>query len=42
MVQRLHEIGANLGRTVPEVLGGLADSVPAFALQAASDIGIDL
>lgn len=42
VVQRLHEIGANLGRPVPEILEGIADSVPAFALQVASDIGIEL
>ena len=42
VVQRLHEIGANLGRPVPEILEGLADFVPAFALQVASDIGIEL
>lgn len=42
VVQRLHQIGANLKRSVPEVLDGLADFVPAFALQVASDLGIEL
>ena len=42
VVQRLHEIGANLGDSIPKVLGGLADFVPAFALQVANDIGADL
>lgn len=42
VVQRLHQIGANLKKTVPEVLDGLADFVPAFALQVATDLGIDL
>jgi len=42
VVQRLHEIGANLGRSVPEVIDGLTEFVPAFALQVASDIGIEL
>lgn len=42
VVQRLHQIGANLKRSVSEVLDGLADFVPAFALQVASDLGIDL
>lgn len=42
VVQRLHEIGANLRKPVPTVLEGLADYVPAFALQVASDIGIEL
>lgn len=42
VVQRLNQIGGNLKRSVPEVLEGLADFVPAFALQVASDLGIDL
>lgn len=42
VVQRLHEIGANLGRPVPSIIEGLAEFVPAFALQVASDIGLDL
>lgn len=42
MVQRLHQIAANLKKSVPEVLEGLADFVPAFAIQVASDLGIDL
>lgn len=42
VVQRLHEIGANLRRPVPEVIAGLAEFVPAFALQVASDIGIEI
>jgi predicted nucleic acid-binding protein len=42
VVQRLNQIGANLKRTVPEVLNGLSEFVPAFALQVATDLGIDL
>ncbi|MBP7948731.1 MAG: PIN domain-containing protein [Verrucomicrobiales bacterium] len=42
VVQRLHQIAANLKKTVPDVLDGLVDFVPAFALQVASDLGIDL
>lgn len=42
VVQRLNQIGANLKKSVPEVLDGLADFVPAFALQVAADLGIDL
>ena len=42
VVQRLNQIGANLKRTVPEVLNGLSEFVPAFALQVATDPGIDL
>ena len=42
VVQRLNQIGANLKKSVPEVLEGLADFVPAFALQVANDLGIDL
>lgn len=42
VVQRLHEIGAKLGRSINQVIELLAEPVPAFALQVASDIGIDL
>lgn len=42
VVQRLHQIGANLKKPVPEVLEALADFVPAFALQVANDLGLDL
>lgn len=42
VVQRLHEIGANLGKSVAQVLEQLADAVPAFALQVASDIGLEI
>jgi hypothetical protein len=42
VVQRLHEIAANLKIPVHEVLRRLAEPVPAFALQVAADIGIDL
>jgi hypothetical protein len=42
VVQRLNQIGANLKKSVPEVLEGLADFAPAFALQVANDLGIDL
>lgn len=42
VVQRLNQIAANLKKTVPEILEGLADFVPAFALQVGSDLGIDL
>lgn len=42
VVQRLHEIGANLGKPVQQVLEQLSDPVPAFALQVAADIGVNL
>ena len=42
VVQRLNQIAVNLKKTVPEVLEGLADFLPAFALQVAMDLGIDL
>lgn len=42
VVQRLNQIGPNLKRTVPEVLNGSSEFVPAFALQVATDLGIDL
>lgn len=42
VVQRLHEIGANLGKPVQQVIEQLAEPVPAFALQVASDIGIEI
>lgn len=42
VVQRLNQIGANLKGSVPEILEGLADFVPAFALQVANDLGIEL
>ena len=42
VVQRLHEIAANLRIPVSEVITRLADPVPAFALQVADDIGIEL
>jgi len=42
VVQRLNQIGANLKQTVPEVLEGLADFVPAFVLQVATDLRFDL
>lgn len=42
VVQRLHEISATLNKTVQQVLDQLADPVPAFALQVANDIGLEL
>ena len=42
VVQRLHEIGANLGKPVNQVIEQLAEPVPAFALQVATDIGIEI
>lgn len=42
VVQRLHEIGANLGKPIQQVIEQLAEPVPAFALQVASDIGIEI
>lgn len=42
VVQRLHQIGENMKRSVPQVLQGLVDFVPAFALRVATDVGIDL
>ncbi len=42
VVQRLHEIGENLGKSIQQVIEGLADPVPSFALQVASDIGIEI
>ena len=42
VVQRLHEIGAKLGKSVNQVIEQLADPVPAFALQVATDIGIEI
>jgi hypothetical protein len=42
VVQRLNQIAVNLKKTVPEVLEALADFLPAFALQVATDLGIDL
>jgi hypothetical protein len=42
VVEKLHEIGANLGKSIAEVIKGLADTVPAFAVQVASDIGIEI
>lgn len=42
VVQRLHEIGANLGKSVQQVIEQLAEPVPAFAIQVASDIGIEI
>ncbi len=41
-MQRLHEIGATLGKSVNQVIEQLADPVPAFALQVATDIGIEI
>jgi hypothetical protein len=42
VVQRLHEIAANLRIPVSTVITRLAEPVPAFALQVADDIGIEL
>jgi predicted nucleic acid-binding protein len=42
VVQRLHEIAANLRISIHEVITRLAEPVPAFALQVADDIGIEL
>lgn len=42
VVQRLHEIGANLGKSVGHILELLAEPIPAFALQVAGDIGIEI
>ncbi len=42
VVQRLHEIGATLGKSVQEVIERLGEPVPAFALQVATDIGIEI
>lgn len=42
VVQRLHEIGANLGKSIQQVIEQLAEPVPAFAIQVASDIGIEI
>jgi predicted nucleic acid-binding protein len=42
VVQRLHEIGASLGKSVNQVIEQLAEPVPAFALQLATDIGIEI
>jgi len=42
VVQRLHEIAANLKKSVHEVIEQLAEPVPAFAIQVASDIGIEI
>jgi hypothetical protein len=41
-VQRLHEIGATLGKSVNQVIEQLAEPVPEFALQIATDIGIEI
>lgn len=42
VVQRLHEIAANLRIPVRQVITRLADPVPVFALQVADEIGIAL
>jgi len=42
VVQRIHEIAANLKIPLREVLLRLSEPVPAFALQIAGDIGFDL
>lgn len=42
VVQRIHDISASLKRDVPTVIEKLADHVPAFAIQVASDLGISI
>lgn len=42
VTRRIYEIAANLRKPVPDVLAGLANFVPAFAIQVASDLGIAL